>query len=673
MTLVHRSIIICFLIFLLTACKEDTTVKDSIYTCDEYEIYSDSIVRGKISFKALSSWKISNSWDDTIPDKDFITFQSTQPLADALFNKASTERPYYTPLQIYLSLAATHPKESMASLRALVKRGTVIHQNFPIASTNAAWASAAWEVYCVTGDKSWLRESYNVILATLRRELPVVTSSQPPLIYGTPEYFVPAANYYPGWMSPIDCFQTISTSVNAFLYHTYIVLANMADELGLNQSDAHRKRASELRKGINDLMWMPNLGFYGQYLYGEYYPILSHSTDQIANALCVMFDIATPEMASSVVARSPVLSQGVPLIYPALSAIETGNSLVQALRALSAAKVRNEKAIVAAVAAIWNIAVDHPIPAESQALVFRGLFGMNFTPQGISLNPMLPSLFPGKKSISNFRYRDSELTISVQGTGDRIAGFFIDSVSKSPAFIPSDLTGKHHVDITLSGNDLPVSTTTVVAPVELPETPVVKWITPSSAQITNFKPGMSYGVYLNGVFLEEVQTDTYNYTPQTTTIVDIVPIIDQRYFGFSPGSHVIAPESAMINIPATSITPRRTPLHLISHRETATKYIELAARHNTRITFYANAPEAGEYFINIGYSNGTNETAKRTLSVNGEDVGIFVCPSLQHTDWVTVHPSNILTVRLNKGPNLLALTYINTTILLNRITLLRKE
>lgn len=114
-------------------------------------------------------------------------------------------------------------------------------------------------------------------------------------------------------------------------------------------------------------------------------------------------------------------------------------------------------------------------------------------------------------------------------------------------------------------------------------------------------------------------------------------------------------------------------MHLIKHRETATKYIELAARHNTRITFYANAPEAGEYFINIGYSNGTTETAMRTLSVNGKDQGILVCPSIQPNDWVTVHPSNTISVKLNAGPNQLALTYINTTILLNKITLLKKN
>ncbi|MCM1137534.1 MAG: hypothetical protein NC221_02520 [Duncaniella sp.] len=661
------------LIILLVSCKEQSPVKQSIYSCDEFEVYPDSLVRGKISFNAMSPWEISNSWNNTSRHESQLSFFSAQPLGDALFNKATTEKPSFTPLQIYLSLAATHPHESMDALRALVKGGIIISPDFPVAASNCAWAIAAWEVYCVTGDKSWLREAYKVITSTLRRQLPVVVSQLSPLIYGASEHLIPYSEFYPEWMSPINRFQTISTSVNAFLSQTYTVLIQMADELGYADIDDYHKRASEIRSKINDLMWMPNLGFYGQYLYGDYYPILSHSTDQIANSLCILFDIATPEMASSIVARSPILPQGAPLVYPAIKSTNAENPLVQVLRALSAAKVRNEKAIVAAVAAMWNIAVDHSIPAESQSLVLKGLLGMAFTPKGISFSPMLPSLFPGRKTLSNFRYRDSELTISVRGTGDRIAGFFIDSVSKSPAFVPADLVGKHNIDITLSGNDLPETNVTMVPTLTLPETPVLKWVTPSSAHISNFKLGMSYGIYLNGVFLEEIQSDTYTYTPNSTAIIDIVPIADQKYIGFSPLSHIIAPLEARINIPATSITPRRTPLHLINHRETATKYIELAARHNTRITFYANAPEAGEYFINIGYSNGTGETAMRTISVNGKDVGILVCPSLSRTDWVTVHPSNTLTVKLNAGPNQLALTYLNTTILLNRITLLKKE
>jgi len=275
-----------------------------------------------------------------------------------------------------------------------------------------------------------------------------------------------------------------------------------------------------------------------------------------------------------------------------------------------------------------------------------------------------------------FMSRDTNLAMGIGGLV-RMRGYFdwagsVNVAAFSPYFIPANITGKHQIDITLSGNNLPLNQISMVEPVTLPTVADVKWTLPGTATIKNFKSGYSYGVYINGTFLEEIQTASYSYTPTVPTVVTITPIAEQEYVGFASRSHVIAPEGTEINIPASSITPRRTPLHLIKHRETATKYIELAARHNTRITFYANAPEEGEYFINIGYSNGTGETAMRTLSVNGTDCGILVCPSLDRNAWVTVHPSNTLTVTLNEGPNQLALTYINTTVLLNKITLLKK-
>ena len=43
----------------------------------------------------------------------------------------------------------------------------------------------------------------------------------------------------------------------------------------------------------------------------------------------------------------------------------------------------------------------------------------------------------------------------MHGTGDRIATFAVDSVSLETPRLPASTEGRHRVDITLSGNDLP--------------------------------------------------------------------------------------------------------------------------------------------------------------------------------------------------------------------------
>ena len=92
----------------------------------------------------------------------------------------------------------------------------------------------------------------------------------------------------------------------------------------------------------------------------------------------------------------------------------------------------------------------------------------------------------------------------------------------------------------------------------------------------------------------------------------------------------------------------------------------------TRLTFYVQAPAEGEYFFNIAYANGTSGTATRTVEVNNSHAGVIVCPDVTHNDWITTRTSSTIRVNLHKGVNKLSLTYVDNTILLHDIYLLKK-
>ncbi len=673
-----KHLITLVLLIAACACSRVLPEKDAIYTCENFEVYTDSIVRNGKSFRALSTDEITHSWKSSGLKPEDMFYNSRQMLVNALFAKAIEEADdAFTPTEIYLSLAAIDPEKSMETLRLAVTDGAIHRHDFPLVTANWAWAQAAWEIYCVTGNNDWLKEAFDIIAETLRREEPIIADPSTGLIHGVPDYYTPISDFYPAWMGPIDTFQTLSLGINATYSRTYAIAAEMAHLLGDKRETTYKKKSATIREAINDRLWIPNLGYYGQYLYGNLYPILSHSSDNTGNYLSLLFDITTPEMGESIISKCPVLPEGAPMCYPPVNIAHTTLSpLPQALMCLAAAKVKNNAAIRTSLGALFNLAIDKEASPETLAVILKVLLGMEFTTEGIHFSPIVPIQFNGTKSLHKFHYRDAILSVTVNGTGDKVAAFAIDSVSTSSHLFPADMKGQHHVTITLSNNDLKPSRTGLSAdnPVSMPPLPKIYWADDTHANILNFDPLYSYGVYVNGTFLEEITTSAYTLIPQGTTVVDIVPIASQQYFGLSPRSHVFAPEGTRIDIPATSITPRRPPLHLIKHRETASKYIELAPRHNTRLTFYANVPEEGEYFINIGYSNGSQTTALRQLSVNGDDCGIFVCPAVRHNDWLRVFDSNTLTVRLNAGPNQLALTYLqSSTILLNHITLLKKS
>src|SRR5690348_6039898 len=67
-----------------------------------------------------------------------------------------------------LSLAMLHPRICKRSLMRKVKNGVIIQDtgtggSYPVSTDRMIWATAAREVYKVTGDRSWLKQAYSII------------------------------------------------------------------------------------------------------------------------------------------------------------------------------------------------------------------------------------------------------------------------------------------------------------------------------------------------------------------------------------------------------------------------------------------------------------------------------------------------------------------------------
>ncbi|MDE7147521.1 MAG: hypothetical protein K2O20_03940, partial [Duncaniella sp.] len=637
--------------------------------------YPDSIVRGDRIYTAsglLTADAGATGGSDSLHRT--VVYTSAGRMADALFAAALADTSALTVADVRLAGAFLRPEESMAALRAEVADGCIRAENFPKVSDIGCWAIAAWELYCVTGSRQWLKEAYDILTASIRSQWKQPSGRIAPLVCGQLPRIDNPADYYPEWMTAMDRYQTLALAVNVSQAAAHAVASRMAGELRLYAEREHQIPFSAMRSAINDRLWIPDEQRYGQYLYGVYYPVLSAVSDSRANALCVLDGIATAEMSEALVSAMPVYLDGVPDVCPQINpATGSYSPLTQALFALAAAKVRNPQAFVLGVASLMNMAVEGNLTSEWPAVVCKGFFGMDFTPDGIDFRPIVPAAFGGAKTLTGFRYRDAVFDIVMHGTGDRIATFAVDSVSLETPRLPATLEGHHRVDITLSGNDLPEPGVNIVERRDLLHVPRLRWSDDGrSVEIMDFDPEIRYSLFENGVMTQVLGSERYSLPPSGPSVTAIVPSLAGGLTGFSPRSHVYAPGQSEITILASSVIPRRPPLHLIRDRRIADGYIELAARHNTRITCYANIPADGEYFLTVGYSNGSQHDALRTLSINDRDVATLVCPSFHHDDWVTVRPSNTVVVSLQEGPNKIALTYIGGTMLLNRITLLKK-
>lgn len=660
-----------------------------------------------------TGWKIASV------NKNYPRYTSGQILVDALYNMAvdnivSDIRPDDTfragkewdgvwtrdvSYSIYLSLAMLDPGRSMNSLRAKVDNGRIIQDTgtggaWPVSSDRVVWGIAAWEIYLVTGDRAWLEEAHNVLATTLNTDLEVVWDQDYSLMHGEQSYLDWRSQTYPAWMQPADIFGSMCLGTNVVFARSFEILSLMERELGIKGESQGAAMHDRLVTAINDRLWIPNRGYYSEYLYGQPYPIVSQATDNLGQSLAVIFDVASPEMAQSVISKTPVQPYGTSSVFPQMADVKPYHNdavwpFVQAFWNIAAARTSNMEALSAGLGAIYRAAamfgtnkelfVSHNgdyrgtavnsdaqlwSAAGSAAMVFRVYAGMQFGPDGITFEPMVPPALTGVKKITGFKYRGSDIDIIIDGTGNDIAMFKIDGKPVTEQRLPADIAkGKHTVEITMANNRVKSQTVNITPQQWMPATPDVQWTTGHRAEVLNRPDDVDYCLFLNGVLEQEMTGATIDIVgSRQFTAVAIAPVLDQSVWGFSPRPHYLFPAGSVVQVNFADFAKAGTGY--IADKQKASQFVELTTTRNTRVALDVNVARAGDYFIDVLYANGSgpinteNKCALRTLSVNSERVGVIVMPQRGTGEWLSTGYSNMLRANLAAGHNTITLEYL---------------
>ena len=660
-----------------------------------------------------TGWKI-----DSI-DSRFPTYASQQMLVDAIHNMAIADivsdiRPDDTyragaawdgvwtrdvSYSIYLALAYLDPQRSMNSLRAKVKNDRIVQDtgtggSWPVSSDRVVWTIAAWEIYKVTGDQAWLKEAYEIIKNTLADDMAVVWDANHKMMHGEQSYLDWREQTYPKWMQPKDIYESMCLGTNVVFAETFDIMSQMAAALGDEvQKAEYEKMATTLGESINSNLWIPNLGYYSEYLYGGIYPIQSQAVDNLGQALSVIFGVANDDMAKSIIAKTPVNYYGTSSVFPQMPDIKPYHNdavwpFVQAYWNLAAAKVKNMEAFTEGLGAIYRSAALFGTHKElfvssngdyrgtavnsdaqlwsatgSAAMIYRVIAGMEFAADGISFNPFVPAALSGDKTIAGFRYRDAVLDIVVKGVGSEIKSFSIDGVEKDEYFFPATESGPHSIVITMADNKVPKQGVNRIEQAWMPSTPIVSWTNSHKAVIENNKAGISYNVYLNGVFDGQIGSSDFNLADvKNYTLVDFVPVEAEKWSGFTMKPYEYIPEGSLMMIQAESAAQSGTML--IKDKEKAARFVEITRTKNTHLEFAVEASVEGTYFVDVRYANGSgpinteNKCAIRSLMVNGAYAGSLVMPQRGIDEWLSTGFSNMLAVELKQGHNVVSIDYL---------------
>lgn len=651
----------------------------------------------------------ASQWKQALDTSAFPQLTSDYPLLDALYNLALEEAKQAVEpdgtlrtgqewvgvwtrdisYSIILAQAFLQPEAAKASLlRKVTPEGRIVQDTgtggaYPCSTDRIVWAVAAWELYKVTGDDEWLRQVYPIIKNSIEDDEQVAYNVTSGLVRGESSFLDWREQTYPEWMQPAEIYQSECLGTNAIHFQGNVVLAAMAKQLG--QPDVAQeatKRAHRIKMALNEHLWLPDKGYYGQFRYGRVFQLISPKSEALGEALAVLFDVADAERARTVVARTPVMAYGVPCIYPQIPGVPPYHNnavwpFVQSYWGLAAAKAGNETAFMECIAAVTrptalfltnkeNFVASNGDFAGTQVnssvmlwslsgalgLTYKGLFGLDFQVDGLTFRPFVPQALQGQRKLTGLKYREAVLDIEMQGFGNTIRNITLDGQPLPHATVPVTLTGTHRIRIELTSQTPAATTQNKVAHHVAPMAPAVTYAT-GRISWAAVEGTAAYQVLCNGQFAGHTTETSFPVPRQATyTEYQVVAIDTQGFESFASEPLLLEAEKFSCHF-SPEATVDRSPEFCKGY--TGQSFVETSTVLNRSITVRVTVPATGTYAIDFRYANGngpintSNKCAIRTLRRGTQLLGTVVMPQRGIDIWSDWGFTNPVVAHLEKG------------------------
>ncbi|MDQ3395279.1 MAG: glycogen debranching protein [Bacteroidota bacterium] len=593
-----------------------------------------------------------------------------------------------------LSLAMLHPEICRLSLLRKVQNMRIVQDTgtggaYPVSTDRVVWGIAAWEIFLVTGDKEWLKEAYEILKNSIEDDLVNAYNPASGLYKGESSFLDWREQSYPRWMQPVDIFESESLGTNAVHYQALMTLYNMSNLLyGKKSSEKYYEQAKKLKVSINDKLWIDDKGYYGQYLYGRKYKILSPRAEALGEALCVLYDIADPKRQKVIMEHTPVLDYGIPSIFPQIPNVPSYHNngiwpFVQAFWTIAAGKVKNETAVMDSLSALYRAAAlflsnkenfvagtgnddgtqfnsDRQLwsVAGTLGVFYKVVFGIELAYDKLIFNPLVPEPLKGTHKLLNFKFRKATLNIELVGSGSKIKEFRIDGKLNKKAELGTEMVGLHEIKIILDGLHADNHTINKSKNYFSPDTPEVKF-SDKKLQWDPIDEAENYKIFKNGDFVGETNKCEYD--------ISIKGYAEYQVIAIGPeGIESYASEPLAVDLQnAEHIYEFEHQISNATHPYqgfSGAGFIETSKFINPSLKIKIEIEETAKYAIDIRYSNGNgpvntdNKCAIRTLKKGNEILGTVVMPQRGANEWSNWGFSNALLVHLEEGPHTLELS-----------------
>ena len=702
-----------------------------IYQSDAFSVSDTQVVQGKYRATALSATEIESnyqsqqtqtaatnkSWKLKKSISAFPQLNTPNRLEKAIYNmsveemekaieKDSTLRTGIewpgvwtrdVSYSIILSMAYMQPKVSQNSLmRKVNTNGRIIQDTgtggaWPASTDRMIWAVAAWEIYKVTGDQNWLRKVYPIIKNSIEDDMMVDHDTKTRLVKGESSFLDWREQTYPRWMQPADIYSSKNLGTNAVHYRALTVAGRMAELLNDKpEADKFIQEAGKIKNGINKSFWIPGKNYYGQYVYGRNYEILSSRSEALGEALSIVFDVADSTRQKQIVQHTPAVDYGIPCIYPQIGDIPPYHNnaiwpFVQTYWMWAGAKTGNEKSVLHSIAAIYraaaifltnkeNFVADNGDYAGTQinssnmlwslsgniSIVHKVLFGIRFEENNLKFQPFVPRVMGCNRKLANFKYRQAVLNIELIGFGNRIASFMLDGKAQKTSVIAATLTGKHKVKIVLANNEFEKQPINLVKNESTPLTPIAK-LENGKLSWPAIEGASNYVILKNGQTWKETTTTSFDIP---TNEAGEFQVMAKDKNGLTSFASEPIQVYAGADIKTVEVEKYVSPPTLPYHDFSGIGFVAISRNTNRTVSLNIEVPADGLYAIDWRYANGNgpinteNKCAIRTLFVDDVRSGAQVFPHRGTNEWSNWGFSNAVQVRMKAGKHSLRLEFM---------------
>jgi hypothetical protein len=567
---------------------------------------------------------------------------------------------------IYFAFSWINPKISLNTLRkqtlkdpdeALQDTGT--GGSWPMSTDRIVWAIAAWEYYLTTGDKNWLKEAYESLRYTAEKDIHVAFDDSIGLFKGEACSMDWRTHTYPNWFSNENIGESFSTGTNALHHFNYSFLekaGTILNDTANIEKWVHYKNT--LRTSINKYCWNKEKGLYTAYLYPafmQYRP--SDRVDIMSNGLCALLGVTSTDQSDQILERYPMYPYGGSVLYPSIpddfayhnkgiwavwqtplmfmagkrQHMEVATHLMKSLIRQGAMFLTHKENMTYDTGFDENTALNSDRQLWSVAayasMIYRMLIGMEYTEEGIRFHPTVPAeLIKGPISLENFRYRNCQLTIHVQGTGQQIKTITVNGKPESADYVlPSTATGSYTIAIQMADDKAAAKKWNLVNPGPGKDWSPVEPVLRQKDNNLNWAAVDGQSFYISGPGINEKQASPFSLAGKPAGYYSVYAENKQGF------------RSDLSNPVLHTDFRQRIEAELTGQVQknasgfSGTGYVEDLTSRPANQAFELEIPETGNYAITLRGSNGRGPHDVycyiRSVELDGKDIGTFILES----------------------------------------------